>query len=228
MPNEHEFNPNDPAHCDACFKEGETRLSANRAHQLDATKLIAREGWDCAKCGHRHAGLTLANICVGCPCPETTPLDTAEDDWIRIASQNAQDAADRLKLLQILYEKALDQRDSALAELADTRRFWKAAKDALQAEKIASQVASKREASDSEIADIVAFMEAVFPAGVATPAFDEQHVLATATKLIADLRADNKGLRLETNIQRERNRELDEAHKRLIRDHERLIRAPKA
>jgi hypothetical protein len=29
---EHQFNPNDPAHCDACFKEGEARLSANRAH----------------------------------------------------------------------------------------------------------------------------------------------------------------------------------------------------
>lgn len=97
------------------------------------------EGWDCAKCGHRHAGRTLANICVGCPCPETAPLDTAEDDWIRIASQNAKDATDRLKLLQNLYEKALDQRDSALAELTYTRRFWRAAKDALQAERIVSQ-----------------------------------------------------------------------------------------
>ncbi len=27
---EHEFNPNDPAHCDACFKEGEARLRGER------------------------------------------------------------------------------------------------------------------------------------------------------------------------------------------------------
>ena len=93
----------------------------------------------CAKCGHRHAGLTLANICVGCPCAEPTPLGPAEDARIWIASQNAKDAADRLKLLQSLYEMTLDQRDSALAELTDTRRFWKAAKDALQAEKAVSQ-----------------------------------------------------------------------------------------
>jgi hypothetical protein len=25
----------------------------------------------CSKCGHNHAGPGLANICVGCPCPET-------------------------------------------------------------------------------------------------------------------------------------------------------------
>lgn len=37
---------------------------------LDVTKLIEQEGWDCAVCGHRHAGSTLAYICVGCPCPE--------------------------------------------------------------------------------------------------------------------------------------------------------------
>lgn len=29
--------------------------------------------WDCAKCGHQHAGQELANICIGCPCPETKP-----------------------------------------------------------------------------------------------------------------------------------------------------------
>ena len=49
-------------------------------HTLDVTRLTEREGWDCAKCGHRHAGWTLANICVGCPCPETAPMDTAEGD----------------------------------------------------------------------------------------------------------------------------------------------------
>ncbi len=30
-------------------------------------------GWDCTKCGHQHAGRELANICIGCPCPETQP-----------------------------------------------------------------------------------------------------------------------------------------------------------
>ncbi len=40
---------------------------------MDCTELIKREGWDCTACGHRHAGRTLANICIGCPCVETTP-----------------------------------------------------------------------------------------------------------------------------------------------------------
>ena len=44
---------------------------------MDCTKLIDREGWDCSKCGHRHAGRTLANICIGCPCPETSPALSA-------------------------------------------------------------------------------------------------------------------------------------------------------
>jgi hypothetical protein len=43
---------------------------------LDVTQLINREGWDCSTCGHRHAGRTLANICMGCACPETVPPDT--------------------------------------------------------------------------------------------------------------------------------------------------------
>jgi tRNA(Ile2) C34 agmatinyltransferase TiaS len=41
-------------------------------HVMDVTKLIDREGWDCPKCGHRHAGRTLGYICIGCPCPATT------------------------------------------------------------------------------------------------------------------------------------------------------------
>jgi hypothetical protein len=45
----------------------------NEVVPLDCTALVAREGWDCAACGHRHAGRTLANICIGCPCPETSP-----------------------------------------------------------------------------------------------------------------------------------------------------------
>ena len=40
---------------------------------LDVTDLIAREGWDCAACGHRHSGRTLGYICVGCPCPAQPP-----------------------------------------------------------------------------------------------------------------------------------------------------------
>ncbi len=80
------------------------RQEFNQAHglraevqPLDATKMIVREGWFCTSCGHRHAGETLANICVGCSCSETTPLGgSAEDDWIRIATENTKDAAARL------------------------------------------------------------------------------------------------------------------------------------
>lgn len=45
---------------------------------LDVTQLIEREGWDCATCGHRHAGRTLAYICVGCPCPAQPPAEPAK------------------------------------------------------------------------------------------------------------------------------------------------------
>jgi hypothetical protein len=97
---------------------------------LNVTKLIDREGWDCAKCGHRHAGQTLANICVGCPCSETTPPETAEDDWIRIASQNATDAAARLdaavtdgKLRAVWTMKHL-LRDYQHAAENDLEWFW--------------------------------------------------------------------------------------------------------
>jgi hypothetical protein len=74
---------------------------------LDATKLIAREGWFCTSCGHRHAGPTLGNICVGCSCP-VTEHTTAEDDWIRIASQNAEDATARLKAAEADRDKWLE------------------------------------------------------------------------------------------------------------------------
>jgi hypothetical protein len=49
-------------------------------HVLDCTDLIAREGWDCVKCGHRHSGRTLAYICIGCPCDEKPPQDNIEGD----------------------------------------------------------------------------------------------------------------------------------------------------
>ena len=52
----------------------------------DATKaeidaFVAREAmglyseipWECSDCGHTHQGIGLANICIGCPCPRTTP-----------------------------------------------------------------------------------------------------------------------------------------------------------
>lgn len=73
----------------------------------------------------------------------------------------------------------------------------------------------KQQATDAEVK---AFMEAVYPdaASLAMASFGERDVLTTATKLIADLRADNKGRRLESNIQRQRNSELDEAHKRTL------------
>lgn len=45
---------------------------------LDCTALIDREGWDCEACGHRHAGRTLANICIGCPCAETAPTHNSQ------------------------------------------------------------------------------------------------------------------------------------------------------
>lgn len=41
-----------------------------KIESLDVTKLVEQEGWDCETCGHRHAGRTLAYICIGCPCPE--------------------------------------------------------------------------------------------------------------------------------------------------------------
>lgn len=44
---------------------------------IDVTRLIEREGFACLECGHRHAGLTLAYICVGCPCPRTMPPESA-------------------------------------------------------------------------------------------------------------------------------------------------------
>ena len=82
----------------------------------------------------------------------------------------------------------------------------------------------KRQASE---ADIKAFMKAVFPDGgnLATAAFDERHVLATATKLIADLRADNKGLRSTSNMRLRLHTELDEAHKQVINENRTLARA---
>ena len=47
---------------------------------IPADESIKREGWDCAKCGHRHTGRTLANICIGCPCPETEPQLSQRSD----------------------------------------------------------------------------------------------------------------------------------------------------
>lgn len=53
-------------------------LSRAEVVPLDCTDLIAREGWDCPDCGHRHGGRTIANICIGCPC-ERTQRPTAPD-----------------------------------------------------------------------------------------------------------------------------------------------------
>jgi hypothetical protein len=58
---------------------GAVEQDAPEIQELDCTKLIEREGWDCATCGHRHAGRTLANICIGCPCPETAPQNDADE-----------------------------------------------------------------------------------------------------------------------------------------------------
>lgn len=80
----------------------------------------------------------------------------------------------------------------------------------------------KQKASD---ADVKAFMRAVFPdaADLAIAAFDEKHVLITATKLIDGLRADNRGLRRTANMRLELHQELDEAHKRALAAYDNLL-----
>lgn len=92
-------------------------------HSLDCTTLVEREGWDCATCGHRHAGRTLGNICIGCHCPETIPA-SVEDLWIRIASQNAEDANARMAVAQAEIARltaALSSANQAYAKLGVKR-----------------------------------------------------------------------------------------------------------
>ena len=85
---------------------------------MTQTQSSGETGWDCEKCGHRHAGRRWANICIGCPCPETAPLGTAaEEDWIRIASQNAKDATARV-------DRLAAENDKLRAELEIHRAAW--------------------------------------------------------------------------------------------------------
>jgi len=37
---------------------------------LDVTSNVERDGWDCAWCGHRHAGRAFGYICIGCACEQ--------------------------------------------------------------------------------------------------------------------------------------------------------------
>ena len=116
------------------------------SRQREGTSRIpmSQEGWDCATCGHRHAGPLLANICVGCPCPKTKaeyctclsigrdPLcvwhgdrDKAVNEWIRIATQNARDATARLEAAQATIHNLRAELE-VLQKDAEWRREWHA------------------------------------------------------------------------------------------------------
>lgn len=38
---------------------------------------LPRDGWDCAWCGHRHAGQRFAYVCIGCACEQRPPQGVA-------------------------------------------------------------------------------------------------------------------------------------------------------
>ncbi len=39
----------------------------------------------CPECGHKHAGVSLAYICIGCPCPVVGPWEDGEEDELPVA-----------------------------------------------------------------------------------------------------------------------------------------------
>src|SRR5262245_18400424 len=57
-------------HAEDCDLDEDCTCGAQLKADGDRTYavVVQRDGWDCAWCGHRHAGRQLAYICIGCRC----------------------------------------------------------------------------------------------------------------------------------------------------------------
>ena len=66
-------------HAVDCDLDDDCTCGAQLKADVDQTYavIVQRDGWDCAWCGHRHAGRQLNYICIGCGCEQRPNIATS-------------------------------------------------------------------------------------------------------------------------------------------------------